>query len=205
MAAQRLSSQFDALVKRASTDSAFAFALAKALHTCTEADGKYRALSKQTSELGARAEETLAKYDREYAMCAGLSKEQLEQQYGLMEQAARQGVLDAQLAYSELVNTALDNGYATRTPGATDRFRTNVDQFLDAAARSGDLDGMIRAYMFQSTGILAPRNPVRAYGYLYAYDRAVAGDAARASLSMQNLLRSWRQLTPEQQRQVPPP
>ena len=68
-----------------------------------------------------------------------------------------------------------------------------------------NLDGMMRAYMLHSTGILAPKNPVLAYGYLRAYNQAVAGNPALASVSNQNLRRAWQRLTPEQQRRVPPP
>lgn len=198
-----LATQFKELRERASKDPRFAFALASALHTCSGADAAYHALARDADLPNVQPEKKLEALNRKYAMCAGLSAADFEQQYELMTMAAKAGVLDAQIRYVEVAAWAISSGYVQRTPNAMDEVRANMEDFLVAASRSGDPEALYRTFTMYNRGGLVPRDPVRAFQYFEQYSRNVnVIDANQARLIAEQRARLLAQLSPEQLRQV---
>lgn len=193
-----LRDQFAALVQRARRDPAFAYSFASALDQCARADHVYESLSriagKRTPE---KAEAALKAADATFAKCRGLTTAQLDVRLELMAVAARAGILEAQVGYRELVETALRDRSAIRRPNAVDEYRSNVESFTQAAAQSGDYRGLYAAYKLYSDGTIVSPDLVRAYQYAQAFSRLQPGAASQQTLA-------WlaARMTPEQLRRA---
>ncbi|MEO6103408.1 MAG: hypothetical protein ABIP44_07200 [Pseudoxanthomonas sp.] len=179
-----LAKQWESLTARAEREPAFAYTLASTLHECAQRDQTYRSIEGRLKTLSAeRVAASLAKAEARFAKCDGLSADQIDARFEMVERAARAGVLEAQIEYQGMVRVALNTGSALRTPGAVDRMRANAVAFAEAAARSGDSRGIYQAFEIYSLNFLVPRDNVRAYQYALAYSRVRPGLTANTMLS----------------------
>lgn len=193
-----LADDFESLLARARREPAFAHTLASALYQCT---GEAEATRKLDFRLRAyndeRDEREIERFDATFAKCRGLGTDRMALRFELAEQAARAGVLQAQLSYSYYVTQAIGDGSAALTPGATEQYRRNAAAFVLAAARSGDPEGLYAAYRMYRSGYLVPQDLVLAYQYAEQFGRVTTRPA------MQQMLDHLAsQMTPEQLRRA---
>jgi len=198
-----LSTQFEELLDRARREPSFAFALASALHHCSE-EGKQRSDAERLRASNkVHAEQRLLVLEKRYAKCAGLDESQIAFQYELMAAAARAGIYEAQLDYREVVREAMRSGYAARNPNVMDEMRTNYEAFTLAAARTGQPEALYRAFSMYDNGRLVVQNPVQAYKYLEMYSRASRNmDPEKVKQVQEQLARLEAGMTEEQRRQA---
>lgn len=190
-----LADQFDSLLARARREPAFAHVLAHALHTCTTVDRSSRWLDITLRVRNDQGDErALERFDATFSKCRGLETSQLDERIGLGERAARAGVLEAQLAYTNYVDEFIVEGSLFRPTG---RYRDNAEAFIMAAARSGEPEGLYAAYHLYQYGALAPQDLVRAYRYAEQYARLRPG-----STSQHMLERLTRRMTPDELRRA---
>jgi len=191
----RIQENLEQLKTKAQRDPVFAYALAMALLQCSTADAAYGALSDSAgraySAQQAAATETVL--NRELEKCRGLKDRNLELRFDLATQAARAGVLDAQIDYRTLGAEFVLSESALRRPGAAAEFSQNVRLFTVRAASSGDPRALYNAFSLFSDGMLVKPDPVTAYRYLRKFN-----DAKNTSFSHRALAEYGATLTPEQ-------
>jgi hypothetical protein len=193
-----LAERFDALLARARREPAFAFSLASALSTCSYEDKATEWLDIEV-RVGndARDADAIARFDATYAKCRGLSAEQMAMRIPLTEQAARAGVLAAQLAYGGFASQEIGDDGRMLSADAIDRYRNNAVAFVLAAARSGDSEAQYSAYNMYQFGYWVPVDLVSAYRYAARWARLNPGSQAQDLLD-----RLSRRMTPEQLRRA---
>jgi TPR repeat protein len=193
-----LADEFDSLLARARREPAFAHTLASALNVCTfEAEATRKLDFRLRAYNDERDEREIEQFDSMFSKCRGLGTDRMALRFELAEQAARAGVLQAQLNYSNYISRAISDGSAPPTPGTTERYRRNAAAFVLAAARSGDPEGLYAAYRMYRAGYLVPQDLVLAYQYAEQFGRVTSGPTAQQMLDQ---LAS--QMTPEQLRRA---
>jgi len=193
-----LADQFDALLARARREPAFAFSLASALSTCSYEDKATEWLDIEVrvgnDERDARA---IERFDAEFAKCRGLSAGQIALRVPLAEQAARAGVLAAQLAYGNYASNEIGDDGGMLTADTIDRYRNNAVAFVLAAARSDDPDALYDAHIMYTAGYWVPVDLVNAYRYAERWSRLTSYPHSQETLD-----RLLRRMTPDERRRA---
>lgn len=105
--------------------------------------------------------------------CTGLTDEQYRSAAQLVEKAAAAGVIEAQLIYASdperFVGPMSD---ALRNADRIVEYKKNVYRYLTSSASQGSVDAMSELASFYRRGGLWSKDPVKAYAYRYASERA---------------------------------
>jgi hypothetical protein len=105
--------------------------------------------------------------------CHGLTQEQYRNNVRWLEQAADAGVVMAQLVYAGNAEAVVGNSsQMLANPDKVIAYRRKAMQYLRQAAASGSLSALMSLSDAYHYGVLAPRDPIRAYAYYYAKDMA---------------------------------
>ena len=105
--------------------------------------------------------------------CHGLTQEQYQNNVRWLEQAADAGVVMAQLSYAGNAEAVVGNSsQMLANPDKVIAYRRKAMQYLRQAAASGSLSALMSLSDAYHYGVLAPRDPIRAYAYYYAKDMA---------------------------------
>jgi len=106
--------------------------------------------------------------------CAQLSDEQYRSATRLIEKAAAAGVVEAQLIYSanprDMFSGPLNE--ALRNTDRIVEYKRNVFRYLTESASKGSVDAMAELAAHYRRGGLGRRDPVKAYAYRYAAEKA---------------------------------
>lgn len=105
--------------------------------------------------------------------CHGLTQAQYQSNVRWLEQAADAGVVMAQLVYAGNAEAVVGNSsQMLANPEKVIAYRRKAMQYLRQAAASGSLSALMSLSDAYHYGVLAPRDPIRAYAYYYAKDMA---------------------------------
>lgn len=105
--------------------------------------------------------------------CHGLTQAQYQNNVRWLEQAADAGVVMAQLVYAGNAEAVVGNSsQMLANPDKVIAYRRQAMQYLRQAAASGSLSALMSLSDAYHYGVLAPRDPIRAYAYYYAKDMA---------------------------------
>ena len=101
--------------------------------------------------------------------CHGLTQAQYQNNVRWLEQAADAGVVMAQLVYAGNAEAVVGNSsQMLANPEKVIAYRRKAMQYLRQATASGSVEGLMSLSDAYNYGVLAPRDPVRAYAYYYA-------------------------------------
>lgn len=103
--------------------------------------------------------------------------------YDLAKYAADSGNVKAQVDFSGLVATMLQNEKAMLDPEFIARYKRDSLMYLQAAARSGNQDAHIRLAMNYEAGRFSSVDPVMAYAHAYWYSIRSSSPAAEPFLA----------------------
>lgn len=117
--------------------------------------------------------------------CHGLTLDQYQNNLRWLEQAADAGVVMAQRVYAGNAEAVVGNSsQMLANPERVVAYRRKAMQYLRQAAASGSLEALMSLSDAYRYGVLAPRDPIRAYAYYYAKDMASPSDYGRKHLDM---------------------
>ncbi len=168
-------------------DAKAAFGIYLKLGTCRNV------LDSQFSQYSAPPEKraALQAISAEAKDCAG-AESLLKEQGNWLEQAADQGLLEAQIMYAIDAGSVLGNATdMLRDPLKVQRYKSKASNYLLSASNQGNIDAMLRVASGYNNGILMPQDNARAYAYYKA-----------ARLAMPNIVPD--ELVTEQEKRVPP-
>lgn len=170
-----LAGNMDMITAEARKNPSLAYLLAHALMMCPGAHSAYRSLEEGEAEgiSAAQTAKSLEEIDRVYKKCIGLKGNHLELRYELATIAAKAGIYEANLRYSELATDFVLSEFALRRPEEAVKFAANLREFTLRAAQSREPRALYRAYIYFSEGMYVKADPVNAYRYLSEYNRVV--------------------------------
>jgi len=187
LAAVNLAENIDALLLRADSDPVFAYALVGALQNCSVASFADDLALEHVQGVSEEDANRLAmEHNEHFKQCQGLSGAYAKERFDLVEQAASQGVLDAQINYRLYAADFLRTEEIMTDPKQFEDYKSNAIKFAERAARSKTPEGVYSAYDVMSNERFG-NDPVKAHLYLSAYE------ALTGSASSQRLLEKSRQ------------
>lgn len=106
--------------------------------------------------------------------CHGLTLDQYQNNVRWLEQAADAGITMAQLSYAGNAEAVVGNSsQMLANPEKVIAYRHKAMQYLRQAAASGSISALHSLGDAYNYGVLAPRDPIRAYAYAYAESLAL--------------------------------
>lgn len=105
------------------------------------------------------------------AECHGLTADQYRDNVRWLEQAADAGITMAQLAYAGNAEAVVGNSsQMLANPERIIAYRRKAMHYLHQAAVNGSVEALMKLSDVYRYGVMAQRDPVRAYAYYYAKD-----------------------------------
>lgn len=105
--------------------------------------------------------------------CHGLTLDQYRNNVRWLEQAADSGIAMAQLSYARNAEAVIGNSSQMLSdPEKVIAYRRKAMRYMQQAAAGGSIEGLMSLSDAYDYGVIAPRDPIRAYAYYYAKDLA---------------------------------
>lgn len=106
--------------------------------------------------------------------CHGLTLEQYQSNVRWLEQAADSGLVMAQLSYAALPEAVVGNSsQMLANPEKVVAYRRKAMGYMHQAAAGGSVEALHSLGNAYNYGVIAPRDPIRAYAYAYAEELAM--------------------------------
>lgn len=183
------------LGRQAKDDPALAYGVAEALFNCRNIEAAEEQLVNDDMNGMSELQKVAAakEIDELAAACAGLD-DTSEIRYDLVSDAAKAGILDAQINYRAIAADFVASEAALKREDTSGEFKRNVVRFAEAAARSGRADALYNAYDVYSSDIFGVKDPVVAHAYLLAYQKKTRSNGAASLVQAEQKQLSAQQL-----------
>ena len=179
--ADDLKKNFDQLNADAKKQPVLAFSLAKLLFECKtlastlSSSEELIALEKVPRE---NKERLLSGMERKAARCEGLNEQQINSYVDMMDFAAQSGVVEAQLSYSGYVADAMMSPESIANPQRIVDYKRKSLEYYNRALGAGEVKALGLLASAYEDGILAEKDPYKAYVYAYTYAISKGGGAS---------------------------
>ncbi|MBN6150470.1 hypothetical protein JR065_08965 [Xanthomonas sp. AmX2] len=190
-----LTEQLVSLGHQAKDDPALAYGVAEALFNCRNIEAaEDQLVNGDMNGMSELQKVSAAKeIDDASAACAGLG-DTSEVRYDLVSNAARAGILDAQINYRAIAADFVASEAALKRDDTSREFKRNAVFFAETAARTGRADALYNAYDIYSSDIFGVRDPVVAHAYLLAYQKKARSNGAASLVQAEQKQLSAQQL-----------
>jgi TPR repeat protein len=111
----------------------------------------------------------LGDVEKKAGRCQGLSEKQIESYLELMDFAARSGVVEAQLSYSDYAADSMVSPESIANPQRIIDYKRKSLKYYNLALGAGEVKALGLLSSAYENGILAEKDMYKAYVYAYAY------------------------------------
>lgn len=172
ISADDLRNNFDRLSADAKKQPALAYSLAKLLFECRTLSRSLDSAEEliSSNKVPAKSKEKLlGDVEKKAGRCKGLSEKQIESYLELMDFAARSGVVEAQLSYSDYAADSMVSPESIANPQRIVDYKRKSLEYYNLALGAGEVKALGLLSSAYENGILAEKDAYKAYVYAYAY------------------------------------